>query len=79
MRHGKPSIGENLTVEKVIHVAMFILLLIGLCGVIAWVIVAYVQNDLLKFGGVALSWGVILLALYASFKQLGWKWWSEIT
>jgi len=79
MRHGKPSIGENLTVEKVIHVAMFILLLIGLCGVIAWVIVAYVQNDLLKFGGVALSWGVILLALYAIFKQLGWKWWSDIT
>jgi hypothetical protein len=79
MRHGKPSIGENLTVERVIHVAVFLLLLIGLCGVIAWVIIAYVQNDLLKFGGIALSWGVILLALYASFKQLGWKWWSEIT
>jgi hypothetical protein len=79
MHHGKPSMGEDLTVEKAIHVAMFILLLIGLCGVIAWVIVAYVQNDLLKFGGVALSWGVILLALYASFKQLGWKWWSETT
>jgi hypothetical protein len=65
-----------LTAEKAIHVAMFILILVGLCGLTAWVINTYVQNDVLKFGGMALSWGVILLVLYVSFKQLNWDWWS---
>jgi uncharacterized membrane protein YbhN (UPF0104 family) len=70
-------LGDGLTAERVIHLAIFNLLLVGLCGVIAWVIITYVQNDLLKFGGVALSWGVVLLALYTGFKQLGWEWWLE--
>jgi hypothetical protein len=65
-----------LTAEKAIHIVMFILLLIGLCGVTGWTIVTYVQNDLLKFGGIALSWGMILLVLYVSFKQLHWNWWT---
>jgi hypothetical protein len=71
------SSGETLTAERAIQIAMFILLLVGLCGVIAWAIVTYVQNDLLKFGGVALSWGLILLALYTLFKLFDWKWWTE--
>jgi hypothetical protein len=25
-----------------------------------------------------LSWGIILLILYVSFKKLGWHWWSPI-
>jgi hypothetical protein len=65
-----------LTAEKAIHVVMFILILIGLCGLSGWVINTYTPNDLLKFGGIALAWGVILLALYVSFKQLNWDWWS---
>jgi hypothetical protein len=55
---------------------MFILILIGLCGLSGWVINTYAPNDLLKFGGIALAWGLILLALYVSFKQLNWDWWS---
>ncbi len=62
--------------EKAIHIAMFILLLIGLCGISAWVSYTYVQEDFLKIASTALSWGVILLILYVSFRQLGWNWWS---
>jgi len=65
-----------LTAERAIHFAMFTLLLIGLCGVSAWAGYAYVPNDLLKFAGIALSWGVILLVLYMGFKKLDWNWWS---
>jgi hypothetical protein len=67
---------KPLTAEKAIHVVMFILILIGLCGLSAWVIYNYVQNDLLRFGGIALSWGVVLLVLYVSFRQFKWDWWS---
>lgn len=55
---------------------MFTLLLIGLGGMSAWASSAYVPNDLLKIAGIALSWGVILLVLYAGFKKLNWDWWS---
>jgi len=65
-----------LIAEKAIHVVIFVLLLIGLCGLSAWAINTYVQNDVLKFGGIALGWGLILLVLYVSFKQLSWEWWS---
>ena len=62
--------------EKALHVAMFTLMLVGLCGISAWGCYTYVENLILKFAGIALSWGVILLILYVSFKRLGWEWWS---
>jgi len=65
-----------LGVEKAIHVTIFILLLIGLYGISAWINYTYVPEDFLKIAGIALSWGVILLILYVSFRQLGWNWWS---
>jgi hypothetical protein len=55
---------------------MFILLLVGLFGISAWTSYNYVENDLLKIGCIALSWGIILLILYLSFKKLDWNWWS---
>ncbi len=56
---------------------MFVLLLIGLCSVTAWVSYTYLQSNLiLEIAGIALSWGVILLVLYVGFIQLDWEWWT---
>jgi len=62
--------------ERAIHLAIFILLLVGLCGMSAWASYTYVENDLLKIAAIALSWGVILLILYVGFRKLEWNWWS---
>ncbi|NWF87655.1 hypothetical protein HXY32_07620 [Candidatus Bathyarchaeota archaeon] len=66
-----------MTAERAIHVAMFILILVGLCGISAWASHTYLNDNLiLEVAGIALSWGVILLILYLSFKKLDWSWWS---
>ena len=63
--------------ERAIQFAMFILLLIGLCGISAWASYSYLSETLiLEVAGIALSWGVILLVLYLGFKKLNWDWWS---
>jgi hypothetical protein len=66
-----------LAAERAIHFAMFILLLVGLCGISAWASYNYLQKTLiLEIAGIALSWGVILLILYLGFKELNWDWWT---
>ena len=68
---------QNLAGEKGIHVAIFLLVLVGLGGISGWIINTYAAgNVLLAIAGIALCWGVILLALYACFGALGWKWWE---
>jgi hypothetical protein len=67
---------QDLTGERAIHVAIFLLVLIGLCGISGWIIYANTQNDLLRIAGIALAWGLILLALYAGFRALDWRWWE---
>jgi hypothetical protein len=66
-----------LTAERAIQCAMFILILVGLCGVSAWASYAYLSeaHPILEVATIALSWGVILLVLYVSFKKLEWNWW----
>ena len=68
---------KSLNTERVIHAAVFILLLVGLCALAGWVSNNYVDDLVLKIAGVALSWGIILLALYLSFKKLNWRWWTN--
>ena len=64
--------------ERAIHFGIFILILIGLCSVSAWVSYAYLSGTLiLEIAGIALSWGTILLVLYVSFLKLHWDWWTE--
>lgn len=66
-----------MTTEKAIHFAMFILILIGVCGISAWASYTYLsENLILEIAGMALSWGVTLLVLYLGFKKLEWDWWS---
>jgi len=69
-----------MTAERAIHLAMFILLLVGLCGISAWASYVYIyqeeSNVILAAASVALSWGVILSVLYLGFRQLNWDWWS---
>lgn len=66
-----------MTTEQALHFAMFILLLVGLCGLSAWASYTYLRNELiLEIAGIALGWGVILLVLYVGFKKLNWDWWS---
>jgi hypothetical protein len=67
---------QNLAGERAIHVAIFFLLLAGLCGISGWVIYSVANNDVLSIAGIALTWGVILLVLYVGFKALGWEWWK---
>jgi hypothetical protein len=64
-------------VERGIHTAIFILLLIGLCSLTGWVSHAYLPELILQVAAIALSWGTILLVLYAGFKALHWDWWTE--
>jgi hypothetical protein len=62
--------------ERAIHVATFILLLVGLGSLTAWASYAYLTELMLQVAAIALGWGVILLVLYVGFKALDWSWWS---
>jgi hypothetical protein len=66
-----------LTAERAIHAAVFALLLVGLWAISGWTGYYYIGNDVLKIGAIALSWGIILLILYVSFKRLNWRWWTS--
>ena len=65
-----------MTVERAIHLLVFVLLLLGLCTMSAWAGYTYLSEPILKVASIPLSWGIILLILYVSFKKLGWHWWS---
>ena len=66
-----------MTAERAIHASIFILLLVGLTVLSAWASYTYLQDNLiLVIAAIPLSWGIILLAMYLSFKKLGWNWWS---
>ncbi|MEM3356244.1 MAG: hypothetical protein QW166_00280 [Candidatus Bathyarchaeia archaeon] len=66
-----------MAVERAIQFAMFLLILVGLCGISAWASYSYLSDNLiLEVAGITLSWGVILLILYLGFKRLGWNWWG---
>ena len=67
---------KNLAGETAIHVAIFFLLLAGLCGISGWAIYSTANNNVVSIAGIALSWGVILLILYVGFKALKWDWWK---
>ncbi|MCW3993484.1 MAG: hypothetical protein NWE85_02830 [Candidatus Bathyarchaeota archaeon] len=66
-----------MTVERAIHFAMFVLILVGLCAISAWASYSYLsENLILEVASIALSWGVILSILYVGFRQLDWDWWG---
>jgi len=62
--------------ERAIHISIFILILIGLCSLSAWISYKYLDQLVLQVAAIALSWGVTLLVLYVGFKALHWEWWS---
>jgi len=66
-----------LTAERVIHAAVFVLLLVGLYTLAGWANCYYIDDIILKIAGITLSWGIILLVLYLSFKKLNWRWWTN--
>ena len=65
-----------MTAERAIHVLVFVLLLLGLCVISAWASYNYLSEPILKVAVIPLSWGIILLILYVTFKKLNWDWWS---
>jgi hypothetical protein len=67
---------QDLAGERAIHVAIFVLLLVGLCGLSGWIIYSNTSNGVLSVAGIALSWGIILLVLYVGFRALKWEWWK---
>jgi predicted MFS family arabinose efflux permease len=62
--------------ERAIHIAIFLLVLIGLGGISGSIIFTDTQDNLLRIAGIALCWGIILLVLYVVFNFLDWKWWE---
>ena len=64
------------TAERTIRMLIFVLLLSGLSAISAWASYTYLNEPVLKIAVIPLSWGIILLALYVTFKKLGWHWWS---
>jgi hypothetical protein len=75
-----PKIGDSeLTAERVIHAAVFALLLVGLWTISGWITYHYVDDLVLQIAGIALSWGIILLVMYVGFKRAKWTWWSSQT
>ena len=65
-----------LTAERAIHVLVFVLMLLGLCVISAWASYNYLSDPILEIASILISWGIILLILYVTFKKLGWHWWS---
>ena len=64
--------------ERLIHAGIFFLLLVGLTVLSAWLSYVYLKSNLvLAVASIALSWGIILLAMYVIFNAIGWKWWSQ--
>jgi hypothetical protein len=70
---------DKLGAERAIHASIFVLLLVGLTVLSAWASYTYLYpryNLIPVIASVPLSWGIILLIMYLSFKKLGWNWWS---
>jgi hypothetical protein len=65
-----------LTAERAILVLVFVLLLLGLCAISAWASYTYLSEPVLKIAVIPLSWGIILLVLYVTFRLFHWDWWS---
>ena len=65
------------TAERTIRMLIFVLLLSGLSAISAWASYTYLNDNLvLAIAGIPLSWGIILLVLYITFKKLNWDWWN---
>jgi phosphatidylserine synthase len=64
--------------EKIIYSAVFLLFLIGACGLTAYAFYAVIKDlySPVFYAGIAITWGVILLVLYLVFERQDWKWWS---
>lgn len=66
-----------MTAERVIHAAIFVLLLVGFWSTSLWACLTFLKDQLVpQIAGVTLSWGIVLLVLYVSFKKLEWGWWG---
>ena len=65
-----------MTAERGIQAAVFALVIVGFYALTGWALYNFVEDLILKVGGIALCWGIILLALYVAFKKLNWTWWS---
>jgi hypothetical protein len=66
-----------MTTERVIHAAVFALLLVGLFTLTGWASYHYIEDMILKIAGITLSWGIILLVLFIVFKKFEWHWWNS--
>jgi len=65
-----------LEIEKAIHFTMFILILLGLWGITAWILFTVLNSLAPQIVLTLLSWGIILAILYLLFKNRNWEWWS---
>jgi hypothetical protein len=67
----------DLTVERGIHAAVFILLIVGLFTVSGYASYYALKDQIpLLIAAIALSWGLLLLVLYMVFRKMNWRWWE---
>lgn len=68
-----------MTAERGILAGIFALILVGLGVLSAWLIYTYLgtSNLILMIACIPLSWGLILLAMYLTFRALDMGWWDS--
>jgi hypothetical protein len=67
----------DVTAERGIHAAVFILLIVGLFTVSGYASYYVLKDQIpLLIASIALSWGLLLLVLYVVFRKMNWRWWE---
>ncbi|MCW3982206.1 MAG: hypothetical protein NWE81_03745 [Candidatus Bathyarchaeota archaeon] len=61
--------------RSAIYSLIFVLLLVGAFGTIAWTTLHNVDSPL-SYAVTAFLWGITLATLYLAFEKAGWEWWE---
>ncbi len=64
-----------MSVKNAIHFFIFTFILVGVCGITAWVVLDLLAAPL-SYAAIAFIWGITLAILYLAFDKSGWDWWE---
>lgn len=63
-------------VKNAIYFFIFIFILVGAYGIMAWVALDQLDAPL-SYAVIAFLWGITLAILYLAFDKAGWDWWES--
>ncbi len=63
-------------VKNAIYFFIFIFILVGVYGIMAWVALDQLDAPL-SYAVIAFLWGITLAILYLAFDKAGWDWWES--